>query len=88
MRNRNAGGQKEVVMNVWRKTLSRRLLILAALALLFGVFAAMPAHAAQTRGGDQLVIGRDEVINDDLYVAGNTLTIDATVKGDLVAFAS
>jgi cytoskeletal protein CcmA (bactofilin family) len=66
---------------------SRWLLILAAL-LLLGFVAATPARAADARGGNQVVIGREEVINDDLYVAGNTVTIDGAVKGDLVAVAS
>jgi cytoskeletal protein CcmA (bactofilin family) len=57
------------------------------LLLLLGLFA-VPARAAETRGGEQVVIGRDEIISDDLYVAANTVTIDGTVKGDVVAFAS
>jgi cytoskeletal protein CcmA (bactofilin family) len=52
-----------------------------------GLFAA-PAYAAEARGGDQIVIGREEVIDDDLYLAGNTVTIDGTVKGDVVAVAN
>jgi hypothetical protein len=55
--------------------------------LLLGMLAA-PIRAADTRGGEQVVIGRDEVINDDLYVAGSTVTIDGIVKGDVVAMAS
>jgi cytoskeletal protein CcmA (bactofilin family) len=73
---------------MWQKAGRRRLLIFGALLLLLSLFAAMPVRAAQTRGGDQVVIGRGEVIDDDLYVAGNTVTIDGTVKGDLVAVAS
>jgi cytoskeletal protein CcmA (bactofilin family) len=57
------------------------------LVLVIGLFAA-PVHAADTRGGEQVVIGREEVIDDDLYVAANTVTIDGTVKGDVVVFAS
>jgi hypothetical protein len=57
------------------------------LVLVIGLFAA-PVSAADTRGGEQVVIGREEVINDDLYVAASTVTIDGTVKGDVVAFAS
>jgi len=81
------GGWKEDIMRRWQTLRSRWLLILAAL-LLIGFFAVTPARAADTRGGDQVVIGRDEVINDDLYVAGNTVTIDGTIKGDMVAVAS
>src|SRR5687768_4284776 len=75
-------------MNTRRMVRTRPIIILALLLALVGLFAAAPARAADTRGGDQVVIGRDEVIDDDLYVAANTVTIDGTVKGDLVAFAS
>jgi hypothetical protein len=74
-------------MNALHSARSRRLLMLAMLVLVIGLFAA-PVHAADTRGGDQVVIGREEVIADDLYVAANTVTIDGTVKGDVVVFAS
>jgi len=66
---------------------SRRLLILGALVALITLFAATPARAADTRGGQNVVIGRGEVIEGDLYVAANTLTVDGTIKGDLVAMA-
>jgi cytoskeletal protein CcmA (bactofilin family) len=68
-------------------TRGRWLLLLGMLVLLLGLFA-VPARAAETRGGEQVVIARDEIISDDLYVAANTVTIDGTVKGDVVAFAS
>jgi cytoskeletal protein CcmA (bactofilin family) len=74
-------------MNSLHSARSRKLLILAMLALVIGLFAA-PVNAADTRGGEQVVIGREEVIDDDLYVAANTVTIDGTVKGDVVVFAS
>ncbi len=74
-------------MSTRHSTRSRWLLLLGMLVLLLGLFA-VPARAAETRGGEQVVIGRDEIIGDDLYVAANTVTIDGTVKGDVVAFAS
>jgi cytoskeletal protein CcmA (bactofilin family) len=79
---------KEEDMNTRKQMQHRPILILALLLALVGLFAAAPARAADTRGGDQVVIGRDEVISDDLYVAANTVTIDGTLKGDLVAVAS
>jgi cytoskeletal protein CcmA (bactofilin family) len=75
-------------MNTFHTRRIRPLIIVAALLALVGLFAPAPARAADTRGGDQIVIGRDEVVTDDLYLVGNTVTIDGTVKGDLVAFAS
>lgn len=56
-------------------------LLLAVLALSI----ATPASAFDGRGGDDVVIGSDEVINDDLYVGAQNFTLDGTVKGDVVA---
>jgi len=46
------------------------------------------ALAFEGRGGDTVVIGAGEVIEDDLYVGAGKFTLDGTVKGDLVAFGS
>jgi cytoskeletal protein CcmA (bactofilin family) len=46
------------------------------------------ALAFESRGGDTVVIGADEVIEDDLYVGAETFTLDGTVKGDLVVGGS
>ncbi len=50
----------------------------------FGGLAA--AQALEIRGGGQVVVAADEVIEDDLYAAGQTIQVDGVVKGDLVAF--
>jgi cytoskeletal protein CcmA (bactofilin family) len=42
------------------------------------------ALAFESRGGDTVVIGADEVIEDDLYVGAETFTLDGTIKGDLI----
>jgi len=34
-----------------------------------------------------LTIGANQVINDDLYLAGTTITIDGTIKGDAIVAA-
>jgi cytoskeletal protein CcmA (bactofilin family) len=44
--------------------------------------------AFEGRGGDTVVIGAGEVIEDDLYVGANTFTLDGTIKGDLIVFGS
>jgi cytoskeletal protein CcmA (bactofilin family) len=75
-------------MNTFHTRRIRPLIIVAVLLALVSLLAPAPARATDTRGGDQIVIGRDEVIAGDLYSVGNTVTIDGTVKGDLVAFAS
>lgn len=72
-------------MNTYRLW-SMRILILIALAALLALFAVTPARAADVRGGDTVVIGRGEVIEDDLYVTSSSVVIDGVVKGDLVAF--
>src|SRR5512136_227390 len=65
-----------------RKTRLATVLTLFALAL----FIIVPAASAYDgRSGPQVVIGKDEVINDDLFAGGNTVTVDGTINGDLVA---
>jgi cytoskeletal protein CcmA (bactofilin family) len=62
-----------------------RLISLVCLVL----FTLVPATLAfEGRGGDTVVIGADEVIEDDLYVGANTFTLEGTIKGDLIAFGS
>jgi cytoskeletal protein CcmA (bactofilin family) len=66
---------------------ARKLLALVTLALLLaGLVAASPVGALETRSGDEVVIGPDEVIEDDLYVTAGEVVVDGTVRGDLIAF--
>ncbi len=44
------------------------------------------ALAAEPRSGNTVLVGPNEVIDDDLYVFGRTVTVEGTVTGDLVAF--
>ena len=60
-------------------------LALVTIALIVTVASLMPVRAAHYRGGQSLVIGADEVVDDDLYVGGETVTIDGTVRGDVIA---
>jgi cytoskeletal protein CcmA (bactofilin family) len=46
------------------------------------------ALAFESRGGDTVVIGAGEVIEDDLYVGANRFTLDGTIKGDLIVFGT
>jgi cytoskeletal protein CcmA (bactofilin family) len=67
---------------------ARKLLALVILALLLaGLVAASPVGALETRSGDEVVIGPDEVIEDDLYVTASEVVVDGTVRGDLIAFS-
>jgi len=65
-----------------RKTRIITLLSLFALALLVLV---PTASAYDGRGGERVVIGKDEVINDDLFAGGNSVVVDGTINGDLIA---
>lgn len=67
-----------------RKILNRLLFVLAGLVILIGLSFAPPLHAIESRSGEQVIIPQDEVINDDLYVAGETIIIDGTVRGDVI----
>jgi cytoskeletal protein CcmA (bactofilin family) len=60
---------------------------LLALALGLGLLLALapPALAFETRTGDQVTIPTGQVIDDDLYVAGQNVVIDGTVRGDVFA---
>jgi cytoskeletal protein CcmA (bactofilin family) len=55
-----------------------------ATVLLASVFS-MPVAAADMRSGDTVTIGKAEVIEGDLYVAGNSIVIEGTVNGDVFA---
>jgi hypothetical protein len=57
-----------------------------ALTLVLGL--AGSVLAVDVRGGDTVTIGKDEVIDDDLAVAGNTIIVEGVINGDLVAAGS
>lgn len=55
---------------------------------IFILFLSTIADASEFRTGENLVIAKGEVVNDDIYFAGNTVTVDGIVNGDLVAAGS
>ena len=59
---------------------------LVALSLTF--FISAPVLAADLRSEDTVTVAAGEVVDDDLYIAGNTVIIDGVVNGDLWAFGS
>jgi cytoskeletal protein CcmA (bactofilin family) len=59
--------------------------VFALVGLLLVTFTG-PALAFTAQGGEDVVINED--VNDDLYVGANTITINAVIKGDLVAAGS
>lgn len=71
--------------------LARPLIALAAAAILLTlaatfVLAETRLLDGKLRTGDTVTVPADEVVPDDLYLAGGTLTINGTVNGDLTAF--
>lgn len=60
----------------------RFLLTIGLLLTLAGTLAGS-VLAVEFRSGGIVTIGRDEVINDDLFVSGDRVNVDGTVNGDL-----
>lgn len=58
--------------------------ILINLLIFFIIFPAI-AGASEFRTGESLIIMKDEVINDDIYFAGNSVIVEGTINGDLIA---
>jgi cytoskeletal protein CcmA (bactofilin family) len=63
-----------------RGTAGRIVLAVACALVLSG-----PAAAIEFRGGKDVVVASDEVIDDDLYATGETVTVDGRVEGDVIA---
>lgn len=59
--------------------------VLTAVALIVAVH---PLGATVYRTGNNIVIGPNEVIQDDLIAAGESVVVRGTVQGDLIAAAS
>lgn len=49
------------------------------------VYFVIPSLAFDARGGEKITIPSGEVVDDDLYIAGETVLIDGTINGDLCA---
>jgi cytoskeletal protein CcmA (bactofilin family) len=49
--------------------------------------AAAPGAAMEIRTGTRVVVGADEIIDDDLFAAGNSVDVLGKVTGDVIAFA-
>ena len=60
----------------------------ALLLALVGLTLAVPGSwAAEVRGGDDVGVAAGEVVDDDLYLAGDEIVVAGTVRGDLVVAA-
>ena len=60
-------------------------LVILAVLMLSLLWLVPIAWAGEFKGGGQVIIGPDEVIEDDLYIGAETITIEGTIKGDLIA---
>ena len=60
-------------------------LIVSLLAILLMTFTAVAVLALDARYGDIVTIASGEVIDSDLYIAGDAIIIDGTINGDLIA---
>ncbi len=65
---------------------TQRILSIVVLFMLLSLTIVTPAYAFDGRGGDKVIIQSGQVVNDDLYAAGNEVVIDGTINGDAVAF--
>ena len=65
--------------------MKRRLGLALMIAFTLAVISAPAAFAADFRTDTTISIGEDEVINDDLYLLGTSITVNGTVNGDLFA---
>jgi len=66
------------------KNILKGLALIIPLTLLI-MLTAVPVLAFDARTGNTVTIASGEVINDDLYIAGEAIIIDGTVNGDLWA---
>src|SRR2546426_7783819 len=65
----------------------RMLWLLGSAAVAAALFAWLPvgASAADLRQGPSVTISRGQTINDDIYAAGGTISIDGNVNGSVIA---
>jgi len=64
---------------------TRKFLGIVAIVMLLSMAFATPALAFEGRGGEDVVVAANEVIDDDLYVGATNFTLEGTVNGDLYA---
>ena len=62
-----------------------KLSVAIQIALLVTMLFATPAAAAELRGYENVIIASGDVVDDDLYLAGNRIVINGTVNGDVLA---
>jgi len=74
----------EMVSGMSKYKLLKSIIVISIVILFFSTI----ADASEFRTGESLVINKGEVVNDDIYFAGNTVTVEGIINGDLVAAGS
>ena len=67
-----------------RPTLERTCAAVTVCVLAGSLFVALPAQAIEFRAGQHVVVAAEEIVTDDLYATGETVTIDGRVDGDVI----
>jgi cytoskeletal protein CcmA (bactofilin family) len=70
------------------KLLKRGFLIILALIVFLLFFIPMPALSSDVRFAKDLTIAANEIVNDDVYLAGERVRIDGTINGDAIVAGS
>lgn len=68
--------------------ISRTMGLILLVGCLLAIGLAQPVYATDFRGSDTITIPDSEVIDDDLFISGETVTVNGTVKGNLFASGS
>ena len=68
--------------HIWRASVT------TLLVMLLMIFATVPVVALDIRNGESVTVASGEVVDNDLFVAADTITIDGTVNGDLWAIGT
>ena len=71
----------------WHFATRQLIQFLCALVLLSVLLFVAPSWAKDTASGKQVIIAAGQIVNDDLYLAGETILLNGTVKGDAVLAA-
>ncbi len=64
----------------------RRIVVAVFMCILVFLPACWPAEAAKIEAGDNLTVGVGELIDDDLYLFGDLITVSGIVTGDAILF--
>lgn len=71
-------------MQFWRILAKKSLIWGVCTILVILILAILPVWGNQFQAGQTITIGPDIVRDDDIYLAGETITIEGTIRGDAV----